>query len=127
MTEEEKKEHRLKIKCAEVARYRVRYPERIAAYRREYIKKNPEYMKRKKESYNLRHPEKVKARIARRRANYKARYPERVKLEKMKARIRKMFVGVVDVETNKLLLETKMLQLNIKKLLKHGEANEEHR
>ena len=114
MTDKEKEEHRLKMKRAERARYRARYPERIAVQAREYKKKNPEHIKEKKKRYYLKYPEKLRAKIARYRTRYRERYPEKVKLEKTKARVRKMFVGVVDVEIKKLLVETKMLQIQLK-------------
>jgi len=41
--------------------------------------------------------------------------------------INQQFKGVVDIELHKLLVATKAVQLDIKKLLQHGEANEKHR
>jgi hypothetical protein len=108
-----------------MARYRARYPERIAAQAREHKNKNSEYIKEKKKRYYLKYPEKKRAKLARRRIAYKARYPDKVKLSKTKTHIRKMFVGVVvDAAIREMFVETKLLQLNIKKLLKHGETNE---
>ena len=42
-------------------------------------------------------------------------------------RVEQLFTGVVDVEVKELLVETKLLQLNIKKLLNRGETNEKRR
>lgn len=76
--------------------------------------------RRKKVARRLAHPDAVKAL----RTRYEKKYPEKCRLWTRTSNIRKQFASVVDVEVKELLVETKLLQLNIKKLLKHGETNE---
>jgi hypothetical protein len=63
----------------------------------------------------------------RKRARWAERNPDKHKERGRKAQVRRQFAGVVDVEIKKLLVETKLLQLNIKKLLNRGETNEKRR
>jgi len=125
MTEEERKEHKRKLKCAERARYRAKYPERVAAERKQRNKERPELNRERKKRHDLKYPEQKRARLARRKKTYKTRYPEKVKLARVKERIRKMFVGVVDAEVRKLLVETKLLQIQIKHITSEKQ-NEKH-
>jgi len=63
-------------------------------------------------------------RLKRKNKRWAEKNPSKHKEKGRKAQIRRQFAGVVDVEVKKLLVETKLLQLNIKKFLTHGETNE---
>ena len=121
-------QRKLKIAC----------PEKIKAKEQEYCRKraekmaaNPKEMWAKKREYQrqwiaLNH-EKY---LAQTREYYRKRIANKEIAQKLSEyRSRRWAVQCfadveVEVEVKKLLVETKLLQLNVKKLLRHGEANE---
>jgi hypothetical protein len=106
-------------------------------YNREYREANRELLSAKRKVYRATHARPYipvesstpayRERQKRKRKRWAERNPDKYKEKLRKAQIRHQFGGVVDVEMKKLLVVTKLLQLNIKKLLNHGETNEEHR
>ena len=136
MTEEEKRErHRVLARAryaknpepvkARVLRYAKKYPEKIKAANKKYAalhKPRTRNEETKKAWYFKNHEKHL-----RKCRGYYAANKEKVLKRAQHRRLTKVFAGVVDVEKKELLIVTKLLQLNVKKLLEHGETNEEHR
>jgi hypothetical protein len=88
----------------------------VREYQRKRVADNPEKVREDWRKWKAKNVDKVRE-YQRKRA---ADNPEKTR----RKYLTRMFAGVVDVKKKELLVETKLLQLNIKKLLKHGEANE---
>ena len=137
MTEEEKRE---KQRVLARARY-AKNPELVKARVLRYAKKYPEKIKAANKKYAALYKHKTRTRneetkkawyfknhekhLRKCRGCYAAN-KEKVLKQAQHRRFTKVFAGVVDVEKKELLIVTKLLQLNIKKLLEHGETNEKH-
>jgi len=143
MTDEEKREKRRAlarsryaknpdIVKARVLRYTKKYPERKKAFNKKYyavygckrrsevsVETRMRYEETKKAWYFKNHEKHL-----RKCRDYYAANKEKVLKQAQHRRLTKVFDGVLDASTQELLVVTKMVQLNIKKLLQHGEANE---
>ena len=95
---------------------RAKNPEENRERARQWIANNLERAKASQCEWRAKNVDKVRE-YQRKRA---AANPEKTR----RKYLTRMFAGVVDVEKKELLVETKLLQLSIKNLLQHGEANE---
>jgi len=102
--------------------------EKVSAYNKKYREANREcialYKAANRERdlarikvHGVGYREKNKARIAEQHCAYREDNPEKLKLYFRKHRVRKLFTGIPDATLRDLLVETKVVQLNIKKLL----------
>ena len=131
MTDEERRERRRVLSRARyaknpemvkarVARYLTKYPEKKKALNKKNHAKYKYKYKRTTQAWYIKSLEKRRSRCR----TYYTDNKEAVLRQKQRARLTKVFASVVDVEVREILVATKLLHLEVKRLLKHGETNE---